>query len=70
MKVQCIYRNVGEDNKISYRWITIDKIYNVYEISNSHYIILDDKNEKSAYRKNCFVDIVEVREEKLKKLGI
>lgn len=70
MKVKCQSTKVGGDNSISYRWITIDKIYNVYETTDSHYIILDDDNEKSAYLKTCFVDIREVRETKLEQLGI
>jgi len=72
MKVKCITTKVEPDvdNSLSYRWITIHKIYNVYEKNKNYYIILDDDNEKSSYLKTCFVDIREIRENKLKELGI
>lgn len=72
MKVKCITKKVEPDvdNSLSYRFITIDKIYNAYEKDKNYYIILDDNNEIEAYVKTCFVDIIEMREDKLKELGI
>jgi len=67
MKIKCISTKTGV---LNYRFLTIDKIYEVLIENEGHYKIVGDDNDKSYYRKDCFVGIDVIREEKLKQLGI
>ena len=53
MKVKCI------DNEFVRKSLTIDKIYEVIEEKEHHYVIFDNDNEKSTYKKIRFVPVDE-----------
>ena len=53
MKVKC------NDNEFVRKSLTIDKIYEVIEEKEHHYVIFDNDNEKSTYKKIRFVPVDE-----------
>ena len=53
MKVKCI------DNEFVRTSLTIDKIYEVIEEKEHHYVIFDNDNEKNLYKKIRFVPVDE-----------
>ena len=53
MKVKCI------DNEFVRKSLTIDKTYEVIEEKEHHYVIFDNDNEKSTYKKIRFVPVDE-----------
>jgi hypothetical protein len=71
MKVKCISTKSSETiGALHYNFITIGKIYETLEISDYYYYIINDNNERSNFYKGCFITIEELREKKLKQLGI
>jgi hypothetical protein len=71
MKVKCISTKSSETiGALHYNFITIGKIYETLEISDYYYYIINDNNERSNFYKGCFITIEELREKKLKELGI
>ena len=51
-------------------YMTKGKAYDVYRELELHYELKNDKTAILLFRKDCFKDILEEREKKLKKLGI
>ena len=75
MKIKCISTKSSETiGALHYNFITIGKIYEILEIreyySDYYYHIINDNNERSNFYKGCFITIEELRENKLKELGI
>jgi hypothetical protein len=71
MKLKCISTKSSETiGALHYNFITIGKIYETLEISDYYYYIINDNNERSNFYKGCFITIEELREKKLKELGI
>lgn len=71
MKIKCISTKSSETiGALHYNFITIGKIYETLEISDYYYYIINDNNERSNFYKGCFITIEELREQKLKQLGI
>ena len=71
MKLKCISTKSSETKgALHYNFITIGKIYETLEISDYYYYIINDNNERSNFYKGCFITIEELREKKLKQLGI
>jgi hypothetical protein len=71
MKVKCVSTKSSETiGALHYNFITIGKIYETLEISDYYYYIINDNNERSNFYKGCFITIEELREKKLKELGI
>jgi hypothetical protein len=71
MKVKCVSTKSSETiGALHYNFITIGKIYETLEISDYYYYIINDNNERSNFYKGCFITIEELREKKLKQLGI
>jgi len=71
MKIKCISTKSSETTgALHYNFITINKIYETLEISDYYYYIINDNNERSNFYKGCFITIEELRENKLKELGI
>ena len=74
MKVICKsikdYTDEETIGALHYNFITIGKIYETLEISDYYYTIICDTGNKSNFYKGCFITIEELREEKLKELGI
>jgi hypothetical protein len=76
-KLKCIKKNEWPNGKI-----TIGKIYELdsrgerellndaYVGSNSSYYIEDDNGQYKYFLKECFIDIIEDRNNKLNELGI
>jgi len=76
-KLKCIKKNDWPNGKI-----TIGKIYELdsrgerellndaYVGSNSSYYIEDDNGQYKYFLKECFIDIIEDRDNKLNELGI
>jgi hypothetical protein len=77
MKLKCVKKNEWPNGKI-----TIGKIYELdsrgerellndaYVGSNSSYYIEDDNGQYKYFLKECFIDIIEDRNNKLNELGI
>jgi hypothetical protein len=77
MKLKCVKKNEWPNGKI-----TIGKIYELdsrgqrellndaYVGSNSSYYIEDDNGQYKYFLKECFIDIIEDRDNKLNQLGI
>lgn len=63
MKVLCIEKGF-------WGCITIGKWYRVIYQSDNNYNIIDDDGDEFFYSKRCFKTQQEVREEKLKQIGI
>jgi hypothetical protein len=57
---------------VKYKDITIGKTYDAIESPDhpNFYIIVDDIDEKSLYKKSNFKPISEIRQEKLIQIGI
>jgi hypothetical protein len=71
MKVKCVSTKSSEiASALHYNFITIDKIYETLETSDYYYSIIGDNDRESKFYKGCFITIEELREEKLKELGI
>jgi hypothetical protein len=71
MKIKCISTKSSETlGALHYNFITIGKIYETLEVSDYYYYIINDNNERSNFYKGCFITIEELREKKLKELGI
>ena len=62
MKVKCI--NNGKE----WRDITISKTYEVIDINQFGYLIINDCGHKLRYEKECFKTLSEIRNEKIDKL--
>ncbi len=77
MKLKCVKKNEWPNGKL-----TIGKIYELdsrgerellndaYVGSNSSYYIEDDNGQYKYFLKECFIDIIEDRDNKLNQLGI
>jgi len=77
MKLKCVKKNEWPNGKI-----TVGKIYELdsrgerelindaYVGSNSSYYIEDDNGQYKYFLKECFIDIIEDRDNKLNELGI
>lgn len=52
------------------RLLTIDKIYDVIAISLVDYLIIDDSGNRRWYPSKRFISLKQVRDNKLKELGI
>jgi hypothetical protein len=71
MKVKCVSTKSSEiASALHYNFITIGKIYETIEISDYYYNIIGDNGNKGQFYKGCFIAIEELREQKLKELGI
>lgn len=71
MKIKCISTKSSETaGALHYNFITIGKMYETLEVSDYYYYIINDNNERSNFYKGCFITIEELREKKLKELGI
>lgn len=71
MKLKCISTKSSETaGALHYNFITIGKIYDTLEIGDYYYNIIDDNGRKNNFYKGCFITIEELREKKLKELGI
>ena len=71
MKIKCVSTKSSETiGALHYNFITIGKIYESLEISDYYYNIIGDNGNKSNFYKGCFITIEELREQKLKELGI
>lgn len=75
MIVKCISTSSSADRPeaLHFRWLTLDKIYNVAEIRilNSDevsYYIIDDCGEVSPYPKHCFMDLMVWRQQQIEKV--
>jgi hypothetical protein len=79
MIVKCISTSSSADRPeaLHFRWLTLDKIYNVAEIRilNSDwncckvsYYIIDDCGEISPYPKHCFMDLMLWRQQQIEKV--
>lgn len=78
-KLKCVKHNTRQKSN---EFLTIGKIYDfdstsegrymedAYVGSYSSYYIKNDNNEYRYYDKECFIDIVEDRDNKLNQLGI
>lgn len=70
MKVICIY-DTGVDCanlKYSYKYLTINKIYEIIEEIEYRYQLIDDSGHKSFYLKKLFKTSSEIRNEKIERL--
>ena len=63
MKVLC-------KDSLSCYYLTKGKWYNVVEEDKTHYKVIDDEGDLSWWRKDYFKTQAEVREDKLRELGI
>lgn len=71
MKIKCISTKSSETlGALHYNFITIGKIYDAEVYDVYYYSIIDDNGRKSNFYKGCFITIEELREKKLKELGI
>ena len=76
MIIKCTTTKTGvRDSDLSYRFITLGKIYETLnftddDISERCYYIINDNGDKDYFRKNCFVGIDKIRNDKLNQLGI
>ena len=73
MIIKCITTKTGvRDSDLSYRFITLGKVYDTlnFKDDDTHYYIINDNGDKDYFRKNCFVGIDKIRNDKLNQLGI
>jgi hypothetical protein len=71
MKVKCVSTKSSEiASALHYNFITIDKIYDAEFYDEYYYSIIGDNDRESKFYKGCFITIEELREQKLKELGI
>jgi len=72
MIVKCISTSSSSDrpDALHYRWLTLDKIYNVIEYNSewSTLQIIDDDGEVSSYPKHCFMDLMVWRDKQIEKV--
>ena len=52
---------------LHFRWLTLDKIYNVIEYNSglTHYDIRDDDGKVSSYPQHCFMDLMQWRNQQI-----
>ena len=62
MIVKCISTCASSErlDSLHFRWLTLDKIYNVIEYNSdlTHYDIRDDDGKVSSYPQHCFMDLM------------
>jgi hypothetical protein len=79
MIVKCISTSSSVDRTeaLHFRWLTLDKIYNVVDIrgvsyslqiNRSNFLIMDDGGEVSSYPKHCFMDLMVWRQQQIEKV--
>ena len=74
MIVKCISTSSSSDRPeaLHFRWLTLDKIYNVVELFDQirgvSYYIMDDGGEVSSYPKHCFMDLMLWRQQQIEKI--
>ncbi len=72
MIVKCISTSSTFDrpDALHYRWLTLDKIYNVIEYNSdlTHYDIRDDDGNVSSYPQHCFMDLMLWRNQQIESL--
>ena len=70
MIVKCISTSSSSDRPeaLHFRWLTLEKTYNVVEIRNVSYYIMDDGGEVSSYPQHCFMDLMVWRDKQIEKV--
>jgi hypothetical protein len=69
MKVVCINNSrIGVLNNVNV--LTVGEYYDVISHDNDSYLVIDDSGYKGWYDVERFIDLCDIREEKLKQLGI
>lgn len=51
------------------KFLTLDKVYEIYDNDHSYYYLINDNNEKSGYNKKRFYSVKEYRKLKLEKIN-
>ena len=66
MKVKCISTAANENpNALHYNFITVGKIYEIESSSEYFYWLIGDNNIESQFRKESFITIQQLRDNKL-----
>ena len=66
MKVKCISTAANENpNALHYHFITVGEIYEVESINEHGYLLIADNNIQSQFRKESFITIQQLRDNKL-----
>jgi len=69
MIVKCISTSSSVDRPaLHFRWLTLDKTYDVTEIRGVSYYIMDDGGEVSPYPEHCFMDLMLWRQQQIEKV--
>jgi hypothetical protein len=69
MKVKCISTASGESaNALHYRFLTVGEIYEVESINEHGYLLIADNNIQSQFRKESFITIQQLRDNKLNQI--
>jgi hypothetical protein len=57
-------------DSLHFRWLTLDKIYNVIEYNSglTHYDIRDDDGKIESYPQHCFMDLMLWRNQQIESL--
>jgi hypothetical protein len=72
MIVKCISTSSSVDrpDSLHFRWLTLDKIYNVIQCDKDWvtFKIIDDDENISSYPKHCFMDLMVWRQQQIEKV--
>ena len=70
MRLRCIRTTYGVDNVTFYNDLTVGKYYDIIEVDDIGYKVLNDIGYKGWVMKNYFESIENMRDNKLNEIGI